>query len=302
MGIERVKPVESFVRMAENVYRLQVDFPGCWTGVTLVTGECPVLVDSGGCAETVDRCIQPALKEMGLTFADIAWLVLTHIHGDHVGGCSRLKALAPSLRVAVYRDSADRLADPLAYSRAIRSRFPLHSPAPPAGLSGVRADRLLADGDRVGPLRLLHTPGHDTDACCYLHERTQTLITGDSLQLNGTCSQGCALLLDPGRYRETLDRLMALQVESIVCGHPYLPLGAEALGADAVRRYLAMCLGCHEHDRGFVAGMAAAGVSDTAAIARALIADIGGRRPEHLFLPMHTVEGYLAMTRRSDTA
>ncbi len=287
--------METFERVADHVYRLRVPFPGSWTGVTLVRGDVNILVDSGGCAETVDSAILPALERLGMSLADIGWLALTHIHGDHVGGCARLKALSPELKIAAYVDSSARLCDPLAYSRQIRARFPDHSPAAPAVLDGVKMDRALRDGQSLGPLRLLHTPGHDTDSCSYLDTRTQTLITGDSLQLNGTASQGCALLMDVPAYRATLERLMALPVECIVCGHHYLPLGDSAVGRGNVRRFLAECLACFAQDRGFVAGMAAAGETDPAAIARALIQHIGGTMPDYLFLPMYTVSGYLAL-------
>lgn len=294
VGGKDASALAGFEQMAEGLYRLQVPFPGCWTGVMLALGEPAVLVDSGGSAETVDSCILPALDALGVPLAEVGWLALTHIHGDHAGGAARLKALWPRLRIAVLAESAPRMCDPLAYSRHIRARFPAHSPEAPASLCGTPPDRLLSDGDRLGPLTLLHTPGHDTDSCCYLHTPTGTLLTGDSLQLNGTVSQGCALLMDTRRYGATLERLMELPLENIVCGHPYLPLGPQALGKQAVRRYLAACLACHAHDRGFVEGMAAAGITDTAAIARALIRSVGGREPKHLFLPMHTVEGYLA--------
>ena len=259
----------------------------------LVLGPENVLIDSGGCAGTVDDTLLPALAALGITLTDIHWLALTHAHGDHVGGAARLRALSPKLRVAAFIRSAERIADPLAYSRRIRERFPSHSPPPPAELTGVQPDLLLPDGGAVGPLRLLHTPGHDTDSCSYLDERTRTLITGDSLQLNGTVSQGCALLMDVGSYKATLERLIAMPVGHLVCGHPYLPLGAGADGPEAVRQYLTACLGCFEHDRGFVSGMAAAGETDPAVIARALIRSVGGREPKHLFLPLYTVTGYL---------
>lgn len=285
--------MKSFVCLAPNVYRLEVTFPGCWTGVTLVTGRENILVDTGGCAETVDSDIVPALNAMGLDLTDVHWLAMTHIHGDHVGGCARLKQLNPCLKVACFADSLDRMRDPLAYSRQIRSVFPEHSASAPAVLEGAEPDLLLRDGDCLGDLKLLHTPGHDTDACCYLDERTMTLITGDSLQLNGTVSQGCALLMDAEGYRRTLLRLSSLPIANIVCGHPYLPLGAEAIGRDAARAYLETCAACDAHDEGFVHGMQAAGVGDPAAIARALIHEVGGREPGKLFLPLYTVTQYM---------
>lgn len=286
-----------FRRVAGDVHLLEVPFTGVWTGVTLVLGDAPVLVDSGGTAETVDSTIVPALAALGMALDDIGCVVATHIHGDHVGGIARMRELAPGIEVAVLRESDARMRDPLAYSRQIRAAFPEHSPAPPPVLDGVAPDRLLDDGDMVGTLLTLHTPGHDTDSCCFFETRSGTLITGDSLQLNGTISQGCALLFDPARYRDSLERLMALPVQNIVCGHPYLPLGETALGEQAARAFLAACLGCYEHDRGLVEGMAAAGVDDVHRIARALVASVGGVEPPHMFLPMHTVSAYLSAAR-----
>ena len=101
--------MEEFIRLAQNVYRLAVPFPGCWTGATLVLGKENVLIDTGGCADTVDSAIVPALAAMGLGLQDVSWLALTHIHGDHVGGCGRLRALAPHLKVAAFADSLERV-------------------------------------------------------------------------------------------------------------------------------------------------------------------------------------------------
>ncbi|MEG1892150.1 MAG: MBL fold metallo-hydrolase [Clostridia bacterium] len=289
--------MKGFVHMADNVYRLAVPFTGCWTGATLVLGCENILVDSGGCADTVDSTIVPALEAMGLSLKDVSWLAITHIHGDHVGGCARLLELAPHLRVACYAGSLARMRDPLTYSKEIRSLFPAFSAAAPAVLKGCEPDLLLGDGDMLGTLRLLHTPGHDTDACSYYDERTQTLITGDSLQLNGTASQGCALLMDVTGYEATLAQLLELPIRQIVCGHPYLPLGAEAIGTAECRRYLQACLACTKHDEGFVNGMLAAGADDIALIARALIREVGGKEPAQMFLPMRTVSEYIRKRR-----
>ncbi len=285
--------MEEFIRLADHVWRLEVPFPGCWTGVVLVTGKMNILVDTGGCAEGVDGSIVPALEKLGVSGKSIDCVALTHIHGDHVGGCARLKQLYPGIRFAVFTGSLDRARDPRAYSAEIRAKFPGQSAPVPAVLDGIEPDILLSDGDRLGDLTLLHTPGHDTDSCCYLDDRTGTLITGDSLQLNGTVSQGCALLMDAGGYERTLRRLKSLPINNIVCGHPYLPLGPDALGKENAARYLDACLGCYRHDEGFVAGMAAAGVKDPVAIAEGLIREVGGIRPKYLFLPLYTVTQYM---------
>lgn len=289
--------MNGFERVAPDIYRAEVPFPGCWTGVTLVRGEENILIDSGGCGETVDSCIVPGLRAMGLELGDIAWLAITHIHGDHVGGCARIRELCPTIRLAVFADSLERMREPRAYSAQIRARFPGYAAGVPAVLDGAEPDLLLRDGDGLGPLRLLHTPGHDTDSCCYLDERSQTLITGDSLQLNGTVSQGCALLMDAQGYDRTLEKLLTMEIHGIVCGHPYLPLGPGAQGTAQTEAYLRECLRCAAHDRGFVRGMMAAGCVDAPTIARALIREVGGKEPQNLFLPLYTVTQYMGMIK-----
>ncbi len=285
--------MKQFIRVVPDIYRLEVSFGGSWTGVTLVTGAQNVLIDSGACAQTVDEEIVPALQAMGLTLADIDWLTVTHTHGDHVGGCARLHVLAPQMRIAVFSQSQTRFEDPLTYSRAIRARFPACSPPAPKVLDGVVPDVLLQDGDTLGALTLLHTPGHDTDCCCFWDSRTNTLITGDSLQLNGTSTQGCALLMNVDGYGKTLERLSAMPVENIICGHAYLPLGAEAIGRQASRRYLEACRACHEAYPAFINRQMEQGVTDPNQIARALIREIEGEEPDYLFLPLHTVTEYM---------
>lgn len=283
-----------FEKLAENVRRAPVTFPGCWAGVYLVTGQENILVDTGGCAATVDSDIVPALEKLGMTLKDISWMAMTHIHGDHVGGAARLKELAPWIRTACFEGSAERMRSPRDYSAEIRAAFPGKSAPVPAVLDGVEPDLLLKDGDTLGDLVLIHTPGHDTDSCSYLDTRTRTLLTGDSLQLNGTVSQGCSLLMDVPGYRETIARLKRMEIDHIACGHPYLPLGADADGKENVKAYLDACEACLHHDEGFVRGMMAAGVTDPDQIAKALIREVGGIEPKYLFLPLYTVTGLMA--------
>jgi glyoxylase-like metal-dependent hydrolase (beta-lactamase superfamily II) len=80
----------------------------------------------------------------------ISRILLTHTHADHVGA-------APAL--------------------AARTGAPVlgwHAP----WLSGFRPDRSLADGERVGSLTVLHTPGHASDHLCFARD-DGTVFTGD---------------------------------------------------------------------------------------------------------------------------
>ena len=281
--------MSSFYEVAAGIYRLDVPFGGIWTGVLLVRGDQNILVDSGPDAQSVDTYLVPALHRMGLTLADISWLACTHCHGDHVGGHARIRELA-DVKIAAFKGSKEHLEDPLRLNRDIRARFPEYSPSPSAGLRGVKPDRLMEAGETLGGfLRLIHTPGHDTDAVCWLDERTSSLITGDSLQMHGTKTQGIGLVMDLKKYLDSLEKLKALPIKNILSGHPYLPLGADAQGVQSVRAYLDECMACIDYYRAFLRFHWHSGEHDLATLARMLIKACGGTVPDYLFLPLYTV-------------
>jgi hydroxyacylglutathione hydrolase len=256
-----------------------------------------VLIDSGATAQTVDGCLVPALRREGLELTDIAWLLNTHCHGDHIGGHYRIRELA-GVKTATFRGSLAKLRDPLQYSKAIRSRFPDFSPPPQPVLRGVEPDRLLDDGGRVaGRLRLVFTPGHDDDAVCWYDEATQTLISGDSLQGNGTESSGIGFYQDLVTYRTALQRLAGMTIANICAGHPYVPGGAVALGAEEVSAYLKTCFNFTEYYDQLITAAWEAGERDPAVIARQIIKKSGGPVPRYLFLALYTVTAHLKIRR-----
>ena len=217
----------------DGVYHLLCPFGGCWTGITLIRASRNYLVDCGGNAECIDRYLLPALAELSMTASDIDYLLITHTHADHIGGAARLKELDPGIRYVVCEQSADKVRDPLKYNKAIRAVFPEHSPAPSAGLTGIEPDIVIHDGDVInGEMQFILTPGHDTDSGCWLHLPTKTLISGDSLQMNGTDVQGIGLYMDLPAYRSSLAKLAKTDIINILTGHHYLPLGYEAYGRD----------------------------------------------------------------------
>ena len=223
----------------------------------------------------MDDCLVPALHREGLSLSDIDWLLNTHCHGDHVGGHARIREMV-SVPVATFSGSRDKLLDPLLYSRRIRAVFPRYSPPAPADLRGVTPDRLLIDGEYIaGRLRLIHTPGHDTDTVCWYDEPTSTLLSGDSLQANGTTLQGIGLIMDLLGYRESLKKLADMPIENIVAGHPYLPCGASALGRKAAERYLNTCIELVDFYDDFIGRALSSGRDDPTDIARSLIHEVG---------------------------
>lgn len=103
---------------------------------------------------------------------DVALIVLTHCHFDHLGAASRL-AESCGAGIAVHEDDADFITDPVGTGG---SMWGFDAVAPPAS-------RLLVDGDALGPdgleLTVIATPGHTPGSICL--EGSGHVFTGDTL-------------------------------------------------------------------------------------------------------------------------
>ena len=281
--------MEQFEKMGDRLWFLKVPFGPVWTAVVLITGKENVLIDSSATAQDVDTYVVPALAQLGYEPKDIHWLLNTHCHGDHIGGHRRFWELS-GCKVAAFALAAPKVENPVPYAIKIRTAFPAHSPAPQSYLQGVPVSKILADGEVFGDLQLIHTPGHDDDCLCWYHIPTKTLITGDSLQANGTICQGIGFYQDLKGYEQGLQRLLAMDIENILCGHDYEGIGWNIRGAEAVRKTLETCvnyIGTY-HDY-----IKACPETEPADIAQALIRDLGCGQPERLFMALYTVTQHL---------
>ncbi len=286
--------MERFERINDSVSLLKTPFCGSWSGVVLVrrtNGE-TVMIDSGATAQVVDSVILPALEAEGLGLGDLTALLCTHTHGDHVGGHFRIKELRPALPCGVLDLGADKLRDPLKYNKLIRAPFPAYSPPPAAGLRGVEPDFTFRNGETVCGFQVIATPGHDTDCVCFLDTATGTLVTGDSIQGNGTELQGCGLCMDLPGYRRAIRSLLAEPVRTIVTGHAYLPWKQAVLNGENARKMLEEALELTETYGIIIRKALAEGITDPAEEAEYLIRAVGGTMPPFLFMALFTVREY----------
>lgn len=112
----------------------------------------------------------------------ITRIILTHAHGDHVGALDGLKDALPKAEVCISRRDAPLLAGDATLLPG-EPQTPVRGSVP----KGIRTrpDRLLDDGDRIGSLVAIATPGHTPGHMAFMDTRSRVLIAGDAYQLHG---------------------------------------------------------------------------------------------------------------------
>jgi Zn-dependent hydrolases, including glyoxylases len=113
----------------------------------------------------------------------IARIVLTHAHGDHIGALDGLKAALPDAKVYISARDARLLAGDSTLDPG--EAGPIKGSIPKPGSIRTKPDVLLREGDRIGSLQAISTPGHTPGSMSFLDTRNRALIVGDAFQLRG---------------------------------------------------------------------------------------------------------------------
>lgn len=111
----------------------------------------------------------------------ITRIVLTHAHGDHIGGLDQLAARLPHAEVIASARDARLMARDL----SIDPDEP--QVAPRGSLPGARTrpTRTVVGGDLIGSLEVVATPGHTPGHIALLDPRDGTLYAGDAVSSVG---------------------------------------------------------------------------------------------------------------------
>jgi glyoxylase-like metal-dependent hydrolase (beta-lactamase superfamily II) len=112
---------------------------------------------------------------------EIRRIALTHAHQDHVGSLEALHGELPDAEVSI----SERDARFLSGDRSVDPEEPQAKPRGSYIEVDVEPIRTLADGDRVGSLEVVASPGHTPGHVAFLDTRDRTLIAGDAFQTRG---------------------------------------------------------------------------------------------------------------------
>jgi glyoxylase-like metal-dependent hydrolase (beta-lactamase superfamily II) len=167
-----------------DVALVRADNPGPFTlqGTnTWLVGRDPCwIVDPGPALDAHVAAVLAEARRRG----GVAGIVLTHDHGDHAGAADAVRAGAGGAPVAAARWEG--------------------------------ADARVGEGDVVGPLQVVATPGHATDHLAFV--AGGVCFTGDAV----LAQSSVFVAPDPGAlrgYLAALERLRAMDLELLCTGH-----------------------------------------------------------------------------------
>ena len=201
-----------------------------------------VIVDDGDGLIVIDTLydadagdILDEIRRIGRTPADIKHIVLTHAHRGHLGGLATLKRLsgAPVYAHPWEADiiSGDRKLQepsifvptplqtyPIIFFGRLTAAFNKHEP--------LTVDHMIGEGDQIGPLQAVHTPGHTPGHMAFYWPERRVFITGDAfVTWPLVCPGWSNSMLNRKQSWETLEKMAQFDAEVIAPGH-----------GDAIRR------------------------------------------------------------------
>jgi glyoxylase-like metal-dependent hydrolase (beta-lactamase superfamily II) len=204
------------------------------------------LVDDGGELTLIDTLfdanagvIVKQINAIGRSLTDLKHIVLTHAHRSHLGGLAALKRLSGA-RVYSHAWEADIIAgeraaqqvswrpqDPLiTYHFQIGNNLNIskHKPCP--------VDQTVAGGDAIGPLTVIHTPGHTPGHLAFWMPALRILFCGDAVVTSPKFMAGWpAFVLNKRQHAASLRTLAGYEAEILAFGHgePLMANGAVRL-------------------------------------------------------------------------
>lgn len=214
------------MKIAEGVYALTQEKGGHVHAFLLDDGESVALIDA--LFDTDGALVVEELRQMGRSPADLKHIIITHAHRSHLGGVAALKQLSGAT-VLAHEQEAEILAGARKATRvSIWPKPPREVYKLQVGLAlglgkhpPCTADRSIKEGDKIGPLTVIQTPGHTPGCLSFWWKEKRALFVGDAVVTWPKVEAGWAgLTLDMKENLRSVGKLSELgDVEILGVGH-----------------------------------------------------------------------------------
>jgi glyoxylase-like metal-dependent hydrolase (beta-lactamase superfamily II) len=174
------------------------------------------LIDTGTPGK--DGKVLAYLKSIGRRPGDVSYIVLTHPDADHSGSAAKLKSLTGA-KLAIGELDAPRLSGEKKLKEASGIMIGLLGAF--MRVERVRPDITLKDGDTVGPLPIVFTPGH-TDGSISVYKPNDAIFVGDLLRTDGSGNLKLAspnMSRDMAEVRRSVEKISKLEFSMLLPGH-----------------------------------------------------------------------------------
>jgi glyoxylase-like metal-dependent hydrolase (beta-lactamase superfamily II) len=173
--------------LGSEVYQIDTRMAG-YEGITagyLIRGDKPCLVETGTAPSA--PVVRDALAALGVGPADLATVVVTHIHLDHAGGAGDIAQMYPRAQIVVHERGARHLADParlmasarMVYGDELDSLFGVLAPTPAERIRTVEL-RGIIDLGGGRHLESHYSPGHAKHHVGLIDSLSGDLYVGDA--------------------------------------------------------------------------------------------------------------------------
>jgi len=197
--------------ITEDIFQIVFQHPssrGMNANAYLITGEKPCLIDTGFGDQNSTSAIVEAFNQAKVNLENLALIIGTHAHMDHIGGISSLK-LRSKAKIAMHKLEDARMRD-------LQLK---------GNLEQIKTDRFLEDGEIVDlgktKLQVILTPGHTSGHICLYQQERGILFSGDHI-ISGT-PDGTVYIGPPdgdvSQYIASLNKLLKLEPKMILPGH-----------------------------------------------------------------------------------
>jgi glyoxylase-like metal-dependent hydrolase (beta-lactamase superfamily II) len=187
------------------------------------------------------------ITKLGKRPQDVKRIILTHAHQSHLGGLAALKA-ATGARIYSHDWEAPiimgnkKVQVPKTTTLVPQKPFKVY-PLQVAFVLGLKTpqpcvvDENLKDGDHIGPLTVMHAPGHTPGSLAFYWPGKKALISGDIVSTWPEIALGWPqITLDNKQNRESVGKLCDMTQAEVLCvghGQPVIS-GAGQLMRDLV--------------------------------------------------------------------
>lgn len=181
-----------------------------------------------------------ALNHLKLGLDQVKYIIPTHIHLDHSGGCGALLKQCPNADILVHPRGLRHMIDPsklVAGAKAVYGEQKFNDLY--GEISGIDENRIFAQEDETSvflgerELFFIHTEGHAKHHFCIIDKGSQGVFTGDTFGLSypalnslSNNANPCVIIptttpihFDPNAMRASIKRILSYKPSALYLTH-----------------------------------------------------------------------------------